>query len=166
MMPKLLIRVSGKLGIILPAFLNPNHIHKLHFKILSKYTNLTTPALFTNKSIPPNVRSIHVNACLTDCSFVISHSTAFNCPSEPSRPKRNCSTLSLRRDSPQTIIPDLHSSVQMALPIPLVAPVTTATLPCHRSISQNYCRFSSLTIYLVNYREIKNVSLVWWCLRK
>lgn len=95
---------------------------------------LTTPALFMSKSIPPNVFSIHWYARFTDSSLVISHSTAFNWPSTPNKLKRNCSTLSLRRAKPHTIIPHFTNSVQIAAPMPLLAPVTTATRPDQRSI--------------------------------
>lgn len=87
--------------------------------------------------MPPSVFSIQVNAAFTDWSFVMSHSTAFNWPSDPNSPSRNCSTLSLRLDNPQTIIPARHNSEQIALPMPLLAPVTTATFPCHRSIVEH-----------------------------
>lgn len=95
---------------------------------------LTMPALFTSKSIPPNVFSIHENALFTSSSLVISHSTAFNWPSAPNKLKRSASTLSFRRAKPHTIIPCLTNSVQIAAPIPLEAPETTATRPAHRSI--------------------------------
>lgn len=45
------------------------------------------------------------------------------------------STISPRLASPTTVNPSLTRALQMATPIPALAPVTTATRPFHLSIS-------------------------------
>ena len=46
----------------------------------------------------------------------------------------NSSTFSILLAHPTTFIPSLASSLQIAAPIPALAPVTTATRPLHRSM--------------------------------
>ena len=73
-------------------------------------------------------------------------------------------TLSTLRASPTTLSPFLVSSAAMAAPMPLLAPVTTATRPDQRSISQ---RSSEKRVGLwtcINFKTVSvHSSLYFWC---
>ena len=63
------------------------------------------------------------------------------------------STLSTLRASPTTLSPFLVSSAAIAAPMPLLAPVTTATRPDQRSIAQHSPEKNSPSLVVYKFQK-------------
>src|SRR5919112_3562777 len=102
-------------------------------RLLPTVESNMTPALLTRMSILPNSSTALLTRSWACCSSVTSHSTAIAFP--PSRDTRSTrsSRRSLRRAPATTAAPSAASACTVASPMPLEAPVTTATLPFNLS---------------------------------
>src|SRR5215210_5027310 len=88
-----------------------------------------TPALLTRMSILPNSSIALRTRSWACCASVTSHSTAIACPPSWDTLSTSSSRRSLRRAPAATAAPSDASAFTVASPMPLEAPVTTATLP-------------------------------------
>src|SRR5918992_96378 len=89
-----------------------------------------TPALLTTVSSRPSsalTRSTAANACKRS---VMSAATT---RARPASSAASCSKRSARRATSATVAPRAASALAVASPIPLLAPVTSATVPSSRS---------------------------------
>src|ERR687896_2243356 len=92
-----------------------------------------TPALLTRMSILPNSSTALLTRSWACFSSVTSHSTAIAFPPSWDTFSTSSSRRSLRRAPATTAAPSAASARTVASPMPLEAPVTTATLPFNLS---------------------------------
>lgn len=135
------------------------------FKLLQSVNSdlVITPALFTNKSIPPYFSVIHLYADNTDASCVISHSIAFNWPVAPKR----LALMAYKRFKKFYILPTSanprihgHTHINFILPSGQTANNHASTYKIHRNCCSNsttspsYNSYSSLPLFhLLNHTD-------------
>src|SRR5215210_2697238 len=102
-------------------------------RLLPTVESNMTPALLTRMSILPNSSTALCTRLWACCSSVTSHSTAIASPPSWDTLSTSSSRRSLRRAPATTAAPSATSARTVASPMPLEAPVTTATLPFNMS---------------------------------
>src|ERR687897_47162 len=98
-------------------------------RLLPTVESNMTPALLTRRSIFPNSSTALRTRAWACSSSAISHSTAIAFPLFWDTLSTSSSRRSLRRAPATTAAPSAASARTVASPMPLEAPVTTATLP-------------------------------------
>src|SRR5919112_5353928 len=102
-------------------------------RLLPTVESNMTPALLTRMSILPNPSTALRTRSWACCSSVTSHSTAIASPPSRDTLSTSSSRRSFRRAPATTAEPSVASARTVASPMPLEAPVTTATLPFNLS---------------------------------
>src|SRR5829696_7186457 len=102
-------------------------------RLLPTVESNMTPALLTRMSILPNSSTALCTRLWACCSSVTSHSTAIASLPSWDTHSTSSSRRSLRRAPATTAAPSTASARTVASPMPLEAPVTTATLPFNLS---------------------------------
>src|SRR5829696_2422650 len=102
-------------------------------RLLPTVESNMTPALLTRMSMLPNSSTALRTRSWACCSSVTSHSTAIASPPSRDTLSTSSSRRSLRRAPATTVAPSVASARTVASPMPLEAPVTTATLPFNLS---------------------------------
>src|SRR3712207_6448403 len=128
-----------------PIRLTSSVLRNSSISVSSKSDQTMTPAQFTQASIRPH-RSTAARATFWTCSgTVTSHGTSRASPPRSSASRATASRSRARLAARTTRAPLLASASDMALPLPLVAPVTTTTQPSTRVRFRNDHPFRRLT---------------------
>mmetsp|Transcript_43710 Transcript_43710/g.52857 ORF Transcript_43710/g.52857 Transcript_43710/m.52857 type:complete len:240 (+) Transcript_43710:424-1143(+) len=112
-----------------------SHSSSCRFFMSVKYI---TPAQFTMISTGPKVSSVALTRALQSSRFTTSVETASAVPPAPSILVFTALRLSTLRAARATFAPSAARARAIPAPIPLEAPVTTATLPSNRPIFDTY----------------------------